>query len=241
MDSEVVDRLTELLQSGEYVDPNYPNKRAGARRRPKKGGADADLKELMEANPETYKNQYVDDGSIEYEQALMNVIKYLAKKMFGTESAADMRAVPESSIKTMMKNLREQRQVKIDSDVEKLKYKDKARDYAAKQVKNLKYKKQLDAMDVDTLAALRELENPQWADNELIKNAPKAVAKKDDEKLNKLADALIEQGYGKMGRGRKKGGRKPNAFAEYVSEFSKTYKGSNLMKDAAKAYGKGKR
>lgn len=209
-----------------------------------------DLGELSEA----YKNQYEDDGSIEFEKLRTEVAQNIAQYLFGASGIKELSAVPQDAIKKVMSKLAKDRQLQIDALIKEDKYNLKALDILEKDKKKVKYledMKQAKALrlgdrydsikypDLERYKTYRSTVNvPTKLSSKMIsdiqdmfypaKNTTMARQESENE------EDVIREGNGLSGGKRKRG---PSKYNMFVKQYLQKHKGHSIA-DAAKAWRK---
>lgn len=141
--------------------------------------------------PEEFKNPYVDDGSFEFEKLRAVVIKNIAKQLYGDETIQAMKAVPDATIKKVMKELKDSYQEDIEFKKQRAELAMEAADVRQQEQAKLKiknaYAKYKDEEPADLHKKLIAYKNPQFAqyakDFDPVKDAT----------LKKVLDALKKE------------------------------------------------
>lgn len=117
--------------------------------------------------PEEFKNPYVDDGSFEFEKLRAVVIKNIAKQLYGDETIQAMRAVPDATIKKVMKELKDSYQEDIEFKKQRAEIAMEAADIREQELAKNKvkaaYAKYKDEAPADLHKKLTAYKNPQFA------------------------------------------------------------------------------
>lgn len=214
MDSNLRDLVLEQMQK--IVNHGGKKKRGGAK--------ESELKEIYG----DYKNQYVDDGSFEFEKLRAQIIKQIANELFGSTDVNAVKAVPQATINKVMANLKKGR----DLDIKALKKQDAE---AKKYLDFYENKKSIKAYktNIDNIKKLNKGDYEKFLyeqfGNKVTPDA-KIVTAKPKPKYNALEANDAMPALLTMGKG-----RKLSAYNKFVKEYFKKHKGATL-KDAAKAY-----
>lgn len=141
--------------------------------------------------PEEFKNPYVDDGSFEFEKLRAVVIKNIAKQLYGDETIQAMKAVPDATIKKVMKELKDSYQEDIEFKKQRAELAMEAADVrqqelAKAKVKNA-YAKYKDEKPEELHKKLIAYKNPQFAQYTKDFDSTKDAA------LKKVLDALKKE------------------------------------------------
>lgn len=141
--------------------------------------------------PEEFKNPYVDDGSFEFEKLRAVVIKNIAKQLYGDETIQAMKAVPDSTIKKVMKELKDSYQEDIEFKKQRAELAMEAADVRQQELDKLKVKTAYDKYkNVDSEDLHKKLiayKNPQFA--QYTKDFDPAK----DATLKKVLDAMKKE------------------------------------------------
>jgi hypothetical protein len=210
--------------------------------RKKKRKSESSLEALQ---PEKFKNQYVDDGSVEYIKERANVLKNLALTITGKTDPSkltnlEIKSVPESAVKKQLSKLKKQRDVVIRDEKRKqavaLKAVNKIYDAREKQKKiNLITAAESKLDGADASVKLDKLLHPERYRIE----GTKALALSDypvPPRKNLEQEALIaEFGLGEIGKTGKtgEGRRRKKKLSAYNKHMSKLLKQGYTFKEAA--------
>ena len=141
--------------------------------------------------PEEFKNPYVDDGSFEFEKLRAVVIKNIAKQLYGDETIQAMKAVPDATIKKVMKELKDSYQEDIEFKKQRAELAMEAADVRQQEQAKLKvknaYAKYKDEEPEEINKKLIAYKNPQFA--QYTKDFDPAK----DATLKKVLDALKKE------------------------------------------------
>lgn len=168
----------------------------------KKKGMRATVEKLY---PEEFKNPYVDDGSFEFEKLQAQVIKSIAKQLYGDDSVEAMKAVPEATIRKVLKALKDSYQEEIEFKKQKAGLAMEAASIREEELKKAQKKASYDKYKGETQDKLHQqllaYKNPQYAKYEKDFGTD-AEIKKITESLRKETDPVLR--LEQFGKGRKK-------------------------------------
>lgn len=208
-----------------------------------RGGKYKPKHELADVS-EKYKNQYEDDGSIEFEKLRTEVAQKIAQYLFGASGIKELSAVPEDAIKKVMSKLSKARELQIAELIREDKYNMKALDILEKDKNKVKYLRDITrARDLKLGDKYLDLEYPELKAYSKFVSDEKVPTKLSASTINAIADMFYpkeKDSINKMVADGLRGGKKkrgPSKYNMFVKEYLKKHKG-HTMSDASKAWKK---
>ena len=203
-----------------------------------KGGKRKKSSKWASIAPELYKNQYVDDGSVDYAKTRMAIIKNIAKAITGKQAEAltnfDIKSVPESMINKQLNLAKKRREVEIKKEKRDDMYAQNVANVMQSEEKKVKLKNDLVKAKTKATDIIKydEIMHPQLYENKAFNSVAMPTVK--DKRLKALQDNQLV-----VAQGRRK--RPLSEYNMFVRDYMKKHKNASLA-DAADVWsGQGRR